>query len=200
MTDDTVLDEIDSSSDATLTNSSNLYDELKSSILSGDVLDDVGNDSIEGEGGDDLIYGDALFTDTLAAEYSLGLEGAGWEVFGILENPANLLTTGTDNHQWIRTDTIEYIETHQAELAQESTEPGGDPRDGSSDILDGDAGADVIFGQEDDDTITGGAAAEPLDDHDNLVGGTGLDTISGGADNDLLVGDEIKVIDGPDAA
>ncbi len=158
---------------------------LLPSIVEQTYLEDVGDDTILGGGGDDLIYGDALFTDMLATDVGLtGYEGAGWAVFEQLESG-----TVAGHESWTRTDTINYILEHQAELAQETTtvdDPDG--RQGGEDTLDGGAGEDVIFGQEGDDDISGGA------DNDLLVGGTGEDDIDGDAGNDLLVGDAIEII------
>ena len=82
---------------------------------------DVGDDTITGGEGDDVIFGDALFTDDVVANlisdgtitddtYDTGLEpGSGWAVFEALEGDAGI--------EWTRTDTINYILEHQAELA-----------------------------------------------------------------------------------
>ena len=87
-----------------------------------DELSAVGDDTIVGGEGDDLIFGDALFTDLVATEAGLSNDpGAGWECFRSLE--AGDAATGSytfdngttvDYANWTRTDTINYILENQA--------------------------------------------------------------------------------------
>ena len=115
----------------------------------------AGSDQINGGGGDDILFGDAPFTNTLADAQGLTTpDGAGWLVFQQLEGGPT----------WDRADTINYIQGNLSEVAQESGRSGG------HDTLDGGAGDDIIFGQEGDDQITGGTG------NDLLSGGTGNDT------------------------
>nr|MBP8127693.1 type I secretion C-terminal target domain-containing protein [Aeromonadaceae bacterium] len=111
--------------------------------------------------GDDLIFGDALFTDDLASAAGLGTAaGGGWQVFTELE-----AGEGEGSYAgWDRSDTLDYINTHQDALSQESGRLSG------ADILDGGAGNDVLFGQEGDDQLTGGTG------NDTMTGGSGDDT------------------------
>ena len=156
------LDTIDSNGDALdVQNPADLSAALQgSSPLN--KLAAVGGDVLNGGNGGDLMFGDSLFTDTLATAKGLStLKGAGWEVFAQLE------AGGTG---WTRADTINYIKTHAAELAQESVGSNGETRTGGDDTLNGGAGNDIIFGQEGKDLITGGAG------NDQLSGGTGGDT------------------------
>ncbi|MBK6959743.1 MAG: type I secretion C-terminal target domain-containing protein [Gammaproteobacteria bacterium] len=121
----------------------------------GTVADAAGSDQISGGDGNDIIFGDAPFTDILADAQGLTTpDGAGWLVFQQLESGPT----------WDRTDTIAYIQGNLSELAGESGRTGG------LDILDGGAGDDTIFGQEGNDRITGGLG------DDLLSGGTGDDT------------------------
>ncbi len=130
-----------------------------------DKLSSAGDDVIEGGSGNDIIFGDVLFTDDLADIYGLGTDdGAGWEVFERLENGESVI-----DPDWSRDETITYIRDHQEELAQESVNSKGSGRDGGDDVLSGGAGNDVIFGQEGNDIIAGGEG------NDVLYGGTGAD-------------------------
>ncbi len=131
-----------------------------------DKLSAVGGDQIEGGEGDDLIFGDVLFTDDLAGVHGLTLDdGAGWEVFERLENGESAV-----DPDWSRDETIDYILNNAESLAQESVNSKGDGRDGGDDIINGGAGNDTIFGQEGDDIIAGGAG------NDVIYGGSGADT------------------------
>ena len=122
----------------------------------------VGNDVLTGGTGSDIIFGDAVNTDTLGAARSLGLPaGSGWSVFQTLE-------AGTSG--WTRADTLNYIRTHSDELAVESSGTGGVKRAGGSDTIDGGSGNDKVYGQEGNDIIIGGAG------NDILSGGSGADT------------------------
>ncbi len=79
--------------------------------------------------------------------------------------------------------------------------PDPDPTNGM-DTIDGGAGRDLIFGEDDDDVITGGYGDDTIDGgidddmlsgeqgNDDLVGGQGADTMSGGDDRDSFVIDE----------
>ncbi|WP_460881274.1 VWA domain-containing protein, partial [Pseudaeromonas pectinilytica] len=137
------------------------------------VLRDAGNDQLSGDGGNDLLFGDAPFTDTLAHNAGLMLAaGAGWQVFSELE--AGQSTVDGYDH-WTRADTVAYIQNHAEELAQESG------RNLGNDILDGGAGNDYLFGQEGDDQLDGGVG------NDQLYGGSGSDEMTGGNGNDVFV-------------
>ena len=123
----------------------------------------AGNDVINGgDDGNDIIFGDALNTDTLAASHGLAATypaGSGWAIFQALESGQ-----GTDNNGWDRADTIAYIQAHHAELAVESGRTGG------NDVINAGIGDDIIYGQEGNDIIAGGAGS------DLISGGTGSDT------------------------
>ena len=148
-------------------------------------LQAVGDDNINGSGGNDLIFGDAPFTDDLAAAEGLtGLdEGAGWDVFTALEAGGGNGTqdpSGGGAGAWTRGDTIEYILNNASDLARESLDSSGNPRAGGNDIINGGAGDDTIFGMEGNDTI---------------MGGSGNDTQYGGSGADTFVIDELNVND-----
>lgn len=131
----------------------------------------AGSDTINGGDGNDLIFGDSLFTDILADKQGLDTpDGAGWNVFAQLE-----AGKGSDS-DWNRADTLDYIKTHASELSQESGRTGG------NDIINGGKGDDIIFGQEGDDFIDGGKG------NDILSGGSGADTFvfNAGMGNDHI--------------
>ncbi|MFG0382940.1 VWA domain-containing protein, partial [Pseudomonas sp. zbq_18] len=126
------------------------------------VLADAGNDRIEGGDGNDLIFGDVLFTDNLAAAAGLStLPGAGWAVFAALEAGQGV---GAAYTGWDRDDTLAYIKANALQLSGESGRALG------NDTLIGAAGDDWIFGQEGNDIIIGGKG------NDLMSGGSGKDT------------------------
>jgi len=153
-------------------------------------VSDVGGDTIVGGDGNDLIYGDVIYTDLLADEQGLSTaDGAGWLVFEQLE-AGNGIDTG-----WTREDTIQYIEDNADLVATESTGSIGG-RSGGNDIIFGGAGDDRIYGQEGDDIIIGGSG------NDLLSGGSGADTfvytsVLDGQDviSDFEVGTDVVDID-----
>ncbi|EKP0279205.1 VWA domain-containing protein [Aeromonas bestiarum] len=131
------------------------------------VLLGAGNDVVEGGEGNDILFGDALNTDALAAQLSLNLPaGSGWLVFETLET----------DHGWTREQTVDYIRIHLTELSVESERSGG------NDTLLGESGNDIIFGQEGSDILDGGEG------DDYLNGGSGNDTLTGGLGDDILIG------------
>ncbi|TVQ82805.1 MAG: VWA domain-containing protein [Micavibrio sp.] len=160
------LDIIDSNDNAL-----DVADDDISAALSGaspiNQLNTVGDDVITAGAGDNIIFGDSLYTDDLAVDHGLStLPGSGWEVFARLEAGES-----ATNPDWSRDDTIQYIRDNAEHLAQESLGPSGQPRQGGNDLLEGGFGNDIIFGQEGDDIIYGGAGGDNL-----LYGGSGADT------------------------
>ncbi len=130
-----------------------------------DVLEAAGGDVIEGGEGDDIIFGDVLFTDDVATLHGLTTDnGAGWEVFERLENGESTIDAG-----WDRDDTIAYIRANSESLSGESVNSKDDGRIGGDDTLSGGDGTDTIFGQEGNDIISGGSGS------DVLYGGSGSD-------------------------
>ncbi len=135
-------------------------------------LASAGADVITGGEGHDLIFGDAINTDTLAHAQGLTTSpGAGWLVFAELEA----------NHGWSRADTINYIRSHYEELGHETVNAQGVGRTGGNDTLTGGDGNDIIFGQEGNDTIQGGNG------DDILSGGSGNNTLTGGDGADTFL-------------
>ena len=123
-------------------------------------LADVGDDTLLGGVGADILFGDTLNTDILAVNKGLGTApGSGWDVFAQLESTAG----------WDRNDTLAYIKSHLEEMGAETVTSKGSTRSGGDDVLNGGAGDDVLFGQEGNDRLTGGAG------NDTLYGGSGAD-------------------------
>jgi T1SS-143 domain-containing protein len=158
------IDLIDSDgSSLNITNPDDLTAALKNSNpITG--LSAVGGDVLNGNDGDDVIFGDSLNSDALGAAQGItATEGAGWDVFAALENGEG------NTADWGRDDTLAYIIGNAEELGAE-TNIGGVTRGGGDDVISGGAGNDVIFGQEGNDVISGGAG------NDVLYGGSGNDT------------------------
>ncbi|MCP4329147.1 MAG: type I secretion C-terminal target domain-containing protein [Alphaproteobacteria bacterium] len=130
----------------------------------------VGGDDLRGGAGNDVIFGDVIYTDLLSQSL---IDGEGYA--------ALLREIGGDP------TTAEQVADYIRENA-DSLHLDNDPR-GESDTIDGGAGSDRIFGQGGDDDIVAGTGADIVD------GGTGDDTIraddqSGSADGsiDTIVG------------
>ena len=134
-------------------------EDLFGALPTQDIPADVGNDVIQGGGGDDIIFGDVVNTDALAdAEGLSTAEGVGFDVFDVL----------VGSHGWDIDDVGDYIHDNHASLAAES-QINGETRGGGDDVLNGGSGDDIIYGQEGDDVITGGTG------NDTLSGGSGAD-------------------------
>ncbi|MGB5218882.1 MAG: VWA domain-containing protein, partial [Smithella sp.] len=132
----------------------------------------LGSDEIHSGDGNDIIFGDVPFTDTLADEQGLGstiADGSGWKVFQELG--------------WTEQQMVDYIKANHSALSAESGLTGG------HDTIDAGAGNDIVYGQDGNDTINGGAGDDILSGgsgNDILVGGPGNDTLTGGAGADTF--------------
>ena len=145
-----------------------LYDTLQD-ISPVSLLSDVGGDRFQGGNGNDVIFGDAPFTDDLAVAAGLSLNpGSGYLVFRALEQGESNVS-GYD--EWDREDTVDYIINHAEELSQESATDEGEIRGEGNDTIDGGGGSDIIYAQEGNDTI--------IYDADDAVvdGGSGYDVV-----------------------
>ncbi|WP_229833602.1 Ig-like domain-containing protein, partial [Alishewanella longhuensis] len=142
--------------------------ELEAALQSGatnNELAAVGNDTINGGDGNDIIFGDVVNTDGNVLDWaSVGgrpanlVEGAGLNGLKVFLKLQNGGTDPTDAQLY------EYIRDNHADF-----NVAGDTR-GGNDVLKGGAGDDIIYGQGGNDTIYGGAG------NDILYGGTGADT------------------------
>jgi len=162
----TNLDQIDSDGDAiNVTSADQLSQAFKDSNPL-NKLDPIGDDILNGGDGADYIFGDALYTDDLAALHNLGTQaGTGWQIFEMLESGQSAL-----NPNWTHADTLAYIKANGEELMQESIDQEGEKRIIGNDVINGGAGDDYIYAQEGNDVITGGLGA------DTIYGGRGADT------------------------
>lgn len=138
-------------------------------------LQDIGDDTIKGGEGDDLIFGDSIFTDLLAEAEGVDLPaGSGWAVIEALagrddfpvgpEEFTDPIMGGDQTLIDFLRDNLELYDLGRESVAEEDLRAGGD------DVLDGGSGDDLIFGQEGNDEMQGGAG------DDTLTGGSGADT------------------------
>ena len=146
------------------------------SVLGGSTdLAAAGSDVINGGAGNDIIFGDVPFTDTLANTTGLSTQdGAGWAVFQTLEGRSNneVIDPAGNSADWTRANSIAYIQQNAAEIAHESGRTGG------NDVISGGAGDDTIYAQEGSDTIL-------------YTVGDGRDAVHGGSDG--ATGDMLDV-------
>ena len=170
---------------ATDISTANQLSSVIASILSGSdthVLNAVGNDTINGGTGNDIIFGDAPNTDALVGNASGAYgttgsygaagthNGAGADVLYHTDAVAHTGTAPATDAQvlaWLGDPTNNYANANSLNI-------GGDTR-GGNDILNSGAGNDIIFGQGGNDTIDGGAG------NNTIYGGTGNDVMTGGA-------------------
>ncbi|WP_316896623.1 VCBS domain-containing protein [Pseudodesulfovibrio indicus] len=169
--DDTYLDQIDSSGDASNLNSSDgLSDFFVNLVNESSSLHAVGDDTIAGGDGNDIIFGDGVNTDGItdaSIVHDLTHEGDG---------------------STVSQSTLDYVAQHHQELGTESTIDGAG-REGGNDIIDGGDGNDIIYGMEGDDTIYGGAGDDIIhggSGDDNILISSGHDTVTLGAGADTI--------------
>ena len=179
---DDLLDQIDDDGDADNISTGEELEQVLEDLTQVNAIVDVGSDVITGNGGNDLIFGDVIFTDLLADDQGIILPaGSGWDVV------EQLVTDGFFDQDAALTETEEILaflsDPANLELFDFGREAlvDGVGRGGGNDTIDGGSGDDLIFGQEGDDEIDGGA------DNDTIVGGTGNDTMTGGLGVDSFV-------------
>ncbi|SHI09185.1 VCBS domain-containing protein, partial [Pollutimonas bauzanensis] len=142
----------------------------------------VGNDTLNGGDGNDILFGDVINT-----------AGLPWGTPGHPAQPADLadmkgidalklfLANGGDNPT--DAQVFQYIKDNHAQFdVAGDTHGGGDTLNGGAghDILFGQGGNDVLHGDEGNDILYGGTG------NDTLVGGKGDDTLIGGAGDDIF--------------
>ncbi|MDE3735458.1 Ig-like domain-containing protein, partial [Pseudomonas resinovorans] len=138
----------------------------------------VGNDTINGGAGDDIIFGDTINTDYLP-----------WGVDGNPAKPADLPAGSgmkalqsflqlKSGHVATSDELYSYIKTNHSSFNVD-----GDTR-GGNDLIQGGDGNDILYGQGGNDQLIGGNG------NDILFGGTGIDTLTGGKGSDTLWGGE----------
>jgi hypothetical protein len=177
-----VLDQVDEGEADSISEGQELADALDG-LSEVTQLAEVGDDVIVGNGGADLIFGDAIYTDSLADDESIALAlGASWDVIEELRG------SGFFDADASRTEVEEIMDFLRDpdnlatyEFGRESVNSIGEGREGGDDTISGGAGADTIFGQEGNDLIDGGTG------DDIIIGGTGNDTMTGGDGSDSFV-------------
>ncbi len=177
------------------------------------VVTGAGNDTITTGDDDDVIdagdgdnevdggYDDDTITTGSGNDTIVGGEGSD----SILSGDGDDLITGG-----VGLDSVNITDD-----GSDTTFPGPDPiLDNGDDFIDAGAGNDTVFGEDDNDTILGGAGNDLIDagiDDDSVDGGDGVDvilgdqgddTLDGGGDTDLILGgvgdDEIDGGEGDD--
>ncbi|MFD1007136.1 VWA domain-containing protein, partial [Oceanisphaera ostreae] len=137
--------------------------DLADTILGTTVDVPMGEDSITGGDGNDILFGDSLI---------LGGTDTGISTQGVLQNyVAGQL--GKSVSETTNQDIYQYITENHAEFNR-STDLDND------DSITGGAGNDIIYGQGGNDIIDGGAG------NDIIYGGTGADYITGGLGDDII--------------
>ncbi|MGL5295054.1 MAG: VCBS domain-containing protein, partial [Aeromonas sp.] len=136
-------------------------DYLADLILSKIDIADRGSDTVSGGVGDDIIFGDLVVT---AAGETLYGDAALFEYISGLSHTTIASTEDAFTYIYQNPDIFD-----------------GSTAKDRADILSGDTGNDIVYGQGGDDTISGGQGK------DVLVGGTGDDTLTGGYDADRFV-------------
>ncbi|WP_282611357.1 hypothetical protein [Pelagibius sp. Alg239-R121] len=129
------------------------------------VLEYVGSDDINGGGGNDLIFGDAIDTDWMLDPVAQGGLGATGEAGGGYQTLIDYLTTSL-GHVPTKVEVITFIHDNQARFIQESA---GDTW-GEADLINGGSGDDILLGQGGADILIAGGG------DDQLYGGEGGDT------------------------
>jgi Ca2+-binding RTX toxin-like protein len=177
-----LLDQVDDDGDADNITTGEGLAEVLDDLTQGTNLAAVGDDSIIGGGGDDLIFGDAIFTDDLASAEALALApGSSWSVI------SSLAGSGFFDNDPGKTEEEEIMDFLRDPANQATYDFGresladGVGREGGNDTIDGGAGNDLIFGQEGDDIIDGGTG------DDTIIGGSGNDTMTGGSGSDVFL-------------
>lgn len=152
----------------------NTADELDAALVEGsssNELAQLGDDTLIGGDGDDIIFGDTINTDHLewtnvdtGDVFTEGThDGLGYE--GLIEYLKWGVNSGTDPDA---TQTMNYIKDYYADLIDETRLDGGD------DELDGGAGDDILIGGAGADTFKAGEGDDHIVDY-NLTDGDLVD-------------------------
>ena len=174
----------------------NTADELKAALEGGKTSTDlaaVGNDTIDGGKGHDIIFGDAINTDNLDWSKIAGGRPADMPNGSGLTALEKYLELSL-GHKPSNADLYDYIKANHADFnVADDTRGGNDMIHGGAgnDIIYGQGGNDILYGDEGDDLIYGGTGDDKLyggDGNDVLYGGKGNDTLEGGAGDDTLIG------------
>ena len=173
------------------------------------IVAGAGNDTICGEGGDDIITGgpgiDTIFGGD--GEDTISGQGDGDELHGeggidqINGGAGDDQIFGGDGDDDLRgqggNDTLEGdagVDQFFGGSGQDTITTGEGGNAGTTQIVQGQSGADTIFGSPQDDVLDGGFG------QDEIHGGAGNDTLNGGRSGDTLFGDagNDQLFGGPD--
>ncbi|MDL2209528.1 hypothetical protein LJC26_01835 [Desulfovibrio sp. OttesenSCG-928-O18] len=146
-----------------------------------------GDDILEGGDGNDLLFGDALFSDFMLSPSWTGEDGTTYtwsdsSVYtGLKAGDSLVIIIAFMNDQygkgkWTSDDLREFVLNNADSFGNDETYRGGD------DILRGGSGNDTLYGQGGNDVLFGDSG------HDILFGGFGDDILYGGSGNDILNG------------
>jgi Ca2+-binding RTX toxin-like protein len=134
----------------------------------------IGNDTLDGGAGNDLMFGDSVAVGVPAMASAPGVRWGDFcavrrDVEGILEGLVEMAQHQSIGQGWLPDDDHEH-------------DSGGDGHGvtGGNDSMVGGDGDDILFGQGGDDTLRGGAG------NDRLVGGNGKDTLDKGSGKDRV--------------
>ncbi len=128
---------------------------------------DMGNDVINGGGGNDLIFGDAPYTESIVDGSSTN---SGWQAFELAGMTQEQIIA------WLRANSDEAGREYAGAKYGNDTIHGGD----GNDRIYGQGGDDKLYGDAGDDKLYGGSG------HDMLDGGIGTNELYGGDGNDRL--------------
>ncbi|MBO1518543.1 retention module-containing protein [Oceanisphaera pacifica] len=155
--------------------------DLADAILGTTVDVPMGEDSITGGDGNDILFGDSFILD--GADTGISTRGALQSyVAGQLGKPVSE-TTNQDIHQYITENHSEF--DRSTDLDSDDNITGGAGNDiiyggGGNDIIDGGAGNDIIYGGAGNDIISGGTG------EDHITGGLGDDIIDLGLNDGAI--------------
>ena len=152
-------------------------DKLISYLISGSenfIPADVGNDTVKGGAGDDILFGDAMNTNWIT-----GLDPLQYPKYsGYSKLTAHLKATVTGGAEPTQQQVYDYVKANYKQfIAADAADPatkGGD---------------DTIYGGSGDDIIIAGAG------NDTVYGGSGNDVISTGRGDDTIMFDVLNAAD-----
>ncbi|MPW44523.1 tandem-95 repeat protein [Acinetobacter guerrae] len=143
-------------------------DQLQYALQAGGLyptLNPVGNDTINGGDGNDIIFGDVINTDALTFGGTRNFNSASQpDALGSGMAALDKQLQITLGHTPTDLERYQYIKDHYSDFNVATDTRGG------NDTLNGGNGNDILYGQGGNDTLNGGAG------NDTLIGGTGKDT------------------------
>ncbi|WP_111415579.1 type I secretion C-terminal target domain-containing protein, partial [Billgrantia lactosivorans] len=170
----------------------NTAEDLEAALQGGshrDELAELGDDTLAGGSGDDIIFGDTVSSDHLSwvngetGEVFNAYEHDGLGYIGLIEFLRWDSEIGNNGATPSESQVMGYVRENWSRLIDTSREDGG------NNTLDGGAGNDILIGGAGNDALIGGAG------NDTLIGGAGNDTLHGGLGADTFawkLGDEVE--------